>query len=115
MVVGAGAWGGGGDASSVYGRVGGGVGASGRGDAAVSISLHGGATEGSRQAGGTDGDGCGGGALGASVPDSRSGSRFAVAGGREIDGRANGFAGGGRRLDPGSARAGVFWISAASA
>src|SRR2546421_8539756 len=115
MVARAGARGGSGDASCVYGGAGGGVGACGRGDAAVSISLYGGAAEGSGQAGGADGDSCGGGARGASIPDSRSGSRFAVAGGRKVDGRANDFAGGGRRFDPGSARAGVFWISAASA
>src|SRR5256885_14526441 len=115
MVAGAGTWSGSGDASSFYERAGGGVGASGRGNAAVSVSLYGGAAEGSRQAGGADGDGCGGGACGASIPDSRSGSRFAVAGGRKVHGRANDFAGGGRRFDPGSARAGVFWISAASA
>src|SRR5229473_4005164 len=96
MVAGAGAWRGGGDAACVYGGADGGIGASGRGDAAVSISLYGGAAEGAGQAGGADGDGGGGGARGASNPDSRSGSRFAVAGGREIDGRADDFAGGGR-------------------
>src|SRR5882757_824546 len=114
MVAGDGAWSGSGDAAPVYECAGGGIGWSRSGDAAVSISLYGGTAEGSGQAGGTDGDGCGGGARGASIPDSRSGSRFAGAGGREIDGRANDFAGGGRGFDLGSARAGVFWISAAS-
>src|SRR2546430_12992056 len=115
MVAGAGAWRGSGDASSFYGRAGGGIGAGGRGDTAVSISLYGGAAEGAGQASGADGDGCGGGARGASIPDSRRGSRFAVAGRGEDHGRPNDLPGGGRGVYPASAPACGFLLSASPA
>src|SRR5260221_978735 len=93
MVAGDGAWSGSGDAAPVYECAGGGIGWSRSGDAAVSISLYGGTAEGSGQAGGTDGDGCGGGARGALIPDSRSRSKIAGAGGRGNRWRAEGIPG----------------------
>src|SRR5215475_7244808 len=62
--AGVGAWGWGGDASSVYEGAVGGASQTGSSDAAVSVSVHGGEKESAGQASGVDGDGCGCGARG---------------------------------------------------
>src|SRR6266852_1436499 len=99
-----------GDESPIYGKPGGRIGWSGRGNVSIPVSVHGATAAGSRPAAGADGDcrSCG--------ADGRGdGSWLTFADGRQVHGRANDFAGGGTACSGWRARIGVLWLSAAPA